>query len=264
MGRSDEASGAIMPALEGLQPVRTVRAADLIASQLRRQIVKELDEGQELPPENVLVVTFGVSRQTLREAFRVLEFEGLLTVRRGVRGGAIVHKPSERVAARSVALVLQGRDATVADVYQARAMLEPACAAHLAAHRTDKIVQRLRSALEETADTSVDPLRAIHAHLEFHSLVTHLAENQTVALLADLLGHVIDQATEEQVISDPYSPETTAALLSGHKSHVRLVELVDAGDEAAARDFWHHHLRASEEFLLRGANDQREVIDLLR
>ena len=42
----------------------------------------------QLPPESALMEQFGVSRPTLREAFRILEAEGAISIRRGVRGGA--------------------------------------------------------------------------------------------------------------------------------------------------------------------------------
>src|SRR5439155_5195777 len=64
--------------------VRVPKTAELVAAHLRRQIVRgELKEGDALPPETALMEQFNVSRPTLREAFRVLESEALITVRRG-------------------------------------------------------------------------------------------------------------------------------------------------------------------------------------
>ena len=70
-------------------PVKVPKTAELVTAQLRSQIVRgDLREGDALPPEATLMTQFGVSRPTLREAFRVLESEALISVRRGARGGA--------------------------------------------------------------------------------------------------------------------------------------------------------------------------------
>ncbi len=96
-----------------------------IADELRRLIVAgELSEGDSLGHEPELVERFGVSRPSLREALRILEAEGLITVVRGVLGGVVVHEPSERMTARTTALVLQARNVSVADVHDARRLLE--------------------------------------------------------------------------------------------------------------------------------------------
>jgi DNA-binding FadR family transcriptional regulator len=80
---------------------RVPKTAELVAQRLRRQIISgDLAEGDALPSETTLTETFGISRPTLREAFRVLEAEQLISVRRGARGGARVHAPSADVAAR--------------------------------------------------------------------------------------------------------------------------------------------------------------------
>ena len=68
--------------------VRAPKTGELIATHLRRQIVRgELRPGETLPAESQLMEQFGVSRPTLREAFRILESEPLISVRRGSRGG---------------------------------------------------------------------------------------------------------------------------------------------------------------------------------
>ena len=113
------------------QVVRAPKTAELIATLYRRQIVRsELRPGDTLPSEQQLMEQFGVSRPTLREAFRILEAEDLISVKRGSRGGARVTQPSLSVAARYVGLLLQVQGTTIADVYEARMVLErpaPGC-----------------------------------------------------------------------------------------------------------------------------------------
>src|SRR5581483_1590615 len=60
------------------RPVRTPRAFEEIADQIRRELSKRrLRAGDRLPPERTLAEQFGVSRNTLREALRSLENAGL-------------------------------------------------------------------------------------------------------------------------------------------------------------------------------------------
>lgn len=64
--------------------VKIPKASELVAATLRRQIVTgELKPGELLPNEAILMQQFGVSRPTLREAFRILESEAIITVLRG-------------------------------------------------------------------------------------------------------------------------------------------------------------------------------------
>jgi len=73
-----------------------------IADELRALIVSgELSDGESLGREPDLVERFGVSRPSLREALRILEAEGLITVERGVRGGVVAHEPDQRMTART-------------------------------------------------------------------------------------------------------------------------------------------------------------------
>src|SRR6266516_3287083 len=135
---------------DGYAKLRIPKMAELVAQQLRRQIVAgELREGDALPSEASLMAQFGVSRPTLREAFRVLESEGLISVRRGAHGGARVQIPNGEAAARYAGLVLEYRGTTLEDVYDARNIIEPPCAALLAKRRTQADLTRLRKELDQ-------------------------------------------------------------------------------------------------------------------
>ncbi|MCA1845417.1 MAG: winged helix-turn-helix domain-containing protein, partial [Actinobacteria bacterium] len=105
---------------EAADQLRIPKAAEQMPRELRRRIViGELPEGSPLPPEDELMAQFGLARTTIREAFRVLESEGLLVIRRGAGGGARVRAPSVSAVARYAGLVLQFEGATLADVHEA-------------------------------------------------------------------------------------------------------------------------------------------------
>ncbi len=110
-------------AKDGSERTRLREKPQQIADELRRLIVSgELSEGDSLGHEPELVERFGVSRPSLREALRILEAEGLISVVRGMLGGVVVHVPDERMTARTAALVLQARNVSLADVYEARSL----------------------------------------------------------------------------------------------------------------------------------------------
>jgi DNA-binding GntR family transcriptional regulator len=72
---------------------KTASAMSTAASQLRA-LVADREEGAFLGGESELLQTLGISRTTLRQVARLLEREGLLTVRRGNAGGYFACKPS--------------------------------------------------------------------------------------------------------------------------------------------------------------------------
>ncbi|MGP4005163.1 FadR/GntR family transcriptional regulator [Streptomyces sp. 4N124] len=244
-------------------PVRVPKMAELVAAQLRRMIVRgELAEGDALPAETALMEEFAVSRPTLREAFRVLESEALISVRRGARGGARVQVPEGTVAARYAGVVLEYRGTTLKDVYDARTVIEAPCAGLLAQRRTDQDLQRLRSAVAEAEQLMDDPSAFIRAHMEFHALVVELAGNQTLTVLNGMVRHIIDQANWSHVDLDAGSAENVRANRRGFRAHVALVDLVEGRRSEAAEELWRVHLQEAEDYLLQNRS-MTTVLDLL-
>ena len=115
------------------QRIHVPKTSEIVADKIRAQIVRgEIGEGDSLPPEGQLMESLGISRPTLREAFRILEAEGLISVVRGSRTGAKVHKPSVDLVSRYAGYVLESQGTTIADLYQARLAIEPSVVRWLA------------------------------------------------------------------------------------------------------------------------------------
>ena len=258
MASTPDASGQLhSPDLDFIgEPLRSgsPKAAQLIVADLRRQIVRgDLQRGDSIPSENELMRLYGVSRPTLRESLRVLEFEGLLTVRRGPKGGSTVNVPTGTAAARSMGLVLEHRGATISDVILARCIIEPACARLIAERGEKEDVVRLRQNHGSSASGGPD----LEQHVGFHELVVELAGNQTLALVHTMLDVVLGGFTKGM----PPLECTDTGELDGrraHDAHQHLVELIATRDGDQAQEFWSAHLRSC---YLTGRSPDEESLD---
>jgi GntR family transcriptional regulator, transcriptional repressor for pyruvate dehydrogenase complex len=248
--------------------VRAPKTAELIAGHIRGQIVRaELRTGETLPAETALMEQFGVSRPTLREAFRILESESLITVRRGSRGGAQVMAPDVTVAARYVGLLLQVDGTTVADVYEARLVLEPAAAGLLASRRTKQDIGDLHRCIDELSALIEGDEPAHHPQVwadatgKFRALVLERAGNRTLAMLAAMLREVV--ASHVSAAGRRLSqPESANDFRKTVRAYRKLVSLIEAKDTAEAERYWRTHMEIAGRRLLRDDLGTKTVIDL--
>lgn len=237
-----------MPSLDRVRvgrPMRPPKTAELIAIDLRRQIVRgELRSGETLPSEVALMGQYGVSRPTMREAFRILESESLISVRRGARGGAQVMTPDPSVAARYVGLVLQIQGTTIDDVYEARMVNEPHCARLLARHRTTRDVADLHGCVDQLRAA---PLAADWA-TRFHRLVLERCGNRTLAVQGGVLADIV--ATHLRAAPEP--PPDPTRFHKILRSYEKLIALVVDRDGDGAEEHWRRHMESVGKHLFRG------------
>jgi DNA-binding FadR family transcriptional regulator len=240
----------------------SVKAADVVAAALRRRIILgELQEGEVLPPEDVLLDDMGVSKPTLRQAIRILESESLVTVRRGALGGIHVSVPRIETSAGYAATVLEYRGTTISDLFEAAAALEGPCAAMLARSRTAEQLERLRTAAEAEAAIRDDPARLLELENDFHQLMIDMAGNATLRVLCEMVRVVIDAATRRYLAGtrpDVHGP----AVQAGARTHLRVVDLIDRRDAEGAEALWRKHIRATAVQVTR-AGGPNMVLDVL-
>jgi DNA-binding FadR family transcriptional regulator len=217
---------------------RPTKTAELVAREIRRRIIRgELKEGDSLPVEAELCATFGISKPTLREAFRILESEDLISIRQGGRRGPTVHEPTTQTAGRYVGLLLQHRGASIRDVDAAFEMILPVAARRIAARHSDGDLEALRQLVDELAAARDDFPRFLELAVGFNYLLLDLTGNTTIAVLGRLLAdiatlHIADMAHEWQ------PPNRKSFVDAATRGCRQLVDLIEAGDAAGAEHFW--------------------------
>jgi len=239
--------------------------AELVASALRDDILSgRLADGDSLPRQEDLLETFGVSPPAVREALRILETEGLIRVRRGNVGGAVVRAPGSRGVAYMVSLVLQSWGTSLTDVGQALQDMEPVCAA-LCARRTDRyatIVPQLRELVDEQGRCVDDAVAFNQLCRQFHEAMVKACGNDTLRVL---VGSLRTLWTSHEHRVDEQGPRPTDAVRrAATGAHQQLVDAIETGDEARVISLARNHLEASQSFTKTHDDDDAVVAAALR
>ncbi len=184
-----------------------------VADQIRQTIFRDkLSLFQRLPSERDLAEQFGVSRVVVREAVRTLESSGLVTVKKGPKGGIFVAQDYERPIVDTVTNLLAGGEATLANLFELRLMIEPYAAARVAEVGTEADFAMLEATIgaserEHGADQSVR-----HHYIDFHRQVVRLARNPLLAVIGETVLLVLYDRVKTAVSAD-----TTEAGLIMHR-----------------------------------------------
>lgn len=242
-------------------PLHQPRIAEMIADLLREQILSGvLKEGDTLPRQEDMLRQFGVSKPSLREAMRMLEAEGLITVRRGNLGGAIVHVPTARNAAYMIGMVLNAQGVQLSDVGEALSRLEPLCATLCAARadRKEAVLPRLRERHQQTIASIDEALEFTKRARQFHEELVACCGNKTLILVVGALESLWsgeEQGWAERATETGGFPAREQRK-EGIHAHERLLELIEQGDQAAVVQAATRHLHATQRYALSGDSER--------
>jgi GntR family transcriptional repressor for pyruvate dehydrogenase complex len=243
------------------QRFRQPRVAEIVASKLRDDILSgRLKEGDVLPSQESLFGEFGVSPPALREAIHILETDGLISVRRGNVGGAVIRRPTAERTAHMISMVLQARSATPVDVSEALMHLEPICAGMCAARddRMTEVVPHLEAEIELQTEQFEDLSRYVPNARRFHEALVSRCGNEPMILLIGSLeliwsAHESSVWSDENNSADPLNRKTMRAAL---RDHQRLLDAIRDGDSSRAVRLAQDHLAAARRNTLAVGNDK--------
>ncbi|MEV0685294.1 GntR family transcriptional regulator [Nocardia sp. NPDC050378] len=246
--------------LNGRTPLR---AAESVAADLRDRILRAGIPDGPLPKQEDLMGEYQVSGPSIREALRILESEGLITVRRGRFGGAFVHRPSWSTAAFALGLSLQGQNVTLSDLAESLAFFEPQCAIACAQRpdRMSTVVSDLAQNIEETERALGDGASFTGVARSFHEILVDWTPNAATRLVVRSMvavWSIQEQAWAEGLQVDGKYPDSSRQC-TALETHRKILRLVEKGDGMMAAALMATHLAATQELVL--ADRGNRVID---
>jgi GntR family transcriptional repressor for pyruvate dehydrogenase complex len=208
-----------------------------------------LKPGDMLPPERELKETFAISRGTLREALRVLEQKGLIEIRLGVNGGAVVTaEDTTGQFSDSLDLLIRFQKISLTHLAEFREGVEGTVAA-LAADRADKDDIRELEALLKTARAYVDQgavgwVDFLSVDQQVHQELARITNNPIYIFINKMVHDNI------QRYYDDFLPPDEKRLTENYQDLCNIVELVKQGKAADVRLLAQKHVRRFNDYMM--------------
>jgi GntR family transcriptional repressor for pyruvate dehydrogenase complex len=224
-----------------VHPIRKARIPEEIATRIRTLILDgTFRPGRPLPSERTLADRFGVSRGSVRDAFRMLETLGLLESRHGQ--GTFPHELSVDRLVTPLASVLTARRDLRDELIDVRRMFEPAVARAAAARATAADLSELERILAMQRRKVVTGRSAIAEDTAFHAAMARATHNRVVVRIMETLNDLLVES-RKQSLQQTGRPRRS---LAGHEAVVAALRARDAEGAALAM---HEHIDQIARFL---------------
>ena len=216
-----------------LQPAKM---SEVVARALLDHIVEaDLQPGDPLPNERDAIAWLSVSRGSLREGLRLLEAQGVITVRPGPGGGPVVRDADPEMFGSTSTLLMQFMRVPFREVLDARIAFEPQVADEAARQRTEPQADELLASVDAMRAAVGDHERFQGAYDGFHRLLATSTNNRVLLLSGLTFRKIWEPIHAEADYGSKQLPRTVSA-------HRQLATAVRDRDPDAARAASRRHL----------------------
>lgn len=227
-----------------MEPKEAGRAYEKVVHHIKQEILREhLKQGQRLPPERELAEQLGVSRNSVREALRMLDMIGVITSTQGA--GNCVSVNFEKSMVESLSIMFLMRKTDYDQISELRQALEEQAIVLAAARITPQQLQLLEELVRKLAETD-DELTNVSLDKRIHYTIAQASGNQLIFSILQALSSVMDL-----FISD--LRRSIIVNEAGRKRlqiiHEQMVEALKRGDGRGALEAMSGHFRIIAENL---------------
>ncbi len=222
-------------AVTSFRPVKQNRISEEVLSQLKHAILAgRYLPGGKLPSERELCEQFQVSRVVIREAIRALELTGFVRLRQGPSGGAYVQELTLDHLSNAFLDLFMANKLSAPELVQVRLHIEPEVC-RMAARNADRPAgARLEEAFRDEHEETLTHEQWVARNLEIHYLLGGICGNR---FYEAVLKPLLDLTREMVLVVKP-----SYKVIHEHAEHRRIIDAVQAGDEAASAQAMRDHI----------------------
>ncbi|UQG60856.1 FadR family transcriptional regulator [Marinobacter sp. M3C] len=234
---------------KSLRVPKRVKLSDQIVESVKSWVaVNQMQPGDRLPNERQLMEQFECSKGTVREALKSLEVQGLISVRTGPNGGAVLERVPFEKASELLRNFLHFEQPSGLEIYALRTLIEPEIAALATPRLEEKDLNTLEALVklcEIAPDTFEERIEQRIAELDFHVLLAQRCGNPMLAFIGRFVNDMVRDLMIFKKAALPEQHEFSCANLAYHK---QLIAVFRSRDAVGARKLMLDHMKSAEHF----------------
>ena len=204
-----------------------------VADKLREMIIhEEMKTGSKLPAEAELMVRFGVSRSTVREAVKILQTEHIVDIRQG-QGTFLCAMPG--LAKDPLGLRFTDQEELVAQLLQTRLLIEPGVAALAAQRRKPEHLAAMKTLLDKMDNAYLHGEDYTPYDSEFHSVIAQCTGNDVIQRLLPTIHESIQAGYH-------HTHRVEGSYQRASQCHLEMYRGITEGDSERARQAAQRHM----------------------
>jgi GntR family transcriptional regulator, transcriptional repressor for pyruvate dehydrogenase complex len=207
--------------------------------------------GQKLPSERQMADQLKVSRNSVRESYKILEVLGYLTIKHG--DGVYVVDKDSNLTSITTSFFLDTSD--VHDLFAIRRIIEINGIEWAADRITEKDIQELSSIVDEAMSLMKENAnieQISHLDQKFHLLLAKLSGN---SVLLRIMVNLLDLLEEARIQSMDIVGRVTKSV----QEHKRIIRALQKGDKTLIKEEMAHHLDSVEKSLLQSITRKKSI-----
>jgi GntR family transcriptional repressor for pyruvate dehydrogenase complex len=217
-------------------PIESKRTFEEISSKVKALVFEgTLKPGDRLPSEQELAKQFGVGRQSVREALRLLELSGFVSIQKGYGGGPIVQ---DTISTRIRNLYLDAfrlEKISVAEFTSARMAIEKAILNEVIDKADKSDIKRIRVNLAKAQELIADKKLATDENFDFHALLARASKNKVFMILEKSINAIHKNLRSRSVVDF----RTTHNAV---KAHQKILDAIMKKDRVKALKLLERHI----------------------